>query len=655
MRIAPPQHSLPTRAAPAAPPQPMKAAAKRLAGLFATAEGAEILRLITRIARGAPEGRRVPAPGRSEPDPVRVGIWHSQTIKGERYFVRAASGHESSLWSNVGRIPPKRGRRVLLLGESVARGYFYDPHVTPASVLRVMLRALAPADEIDVVDLARTDLRLAALLDLARSAIVLEPDVMIVFAGNNWHPTSSFSAEEGETLELLLRNGSSPAVVREWVERTLTDHVHAAVQDLGALGRRHGVPVVFVLPEFNLVDWRDEGNATAAENDAAAAAPRAEARAQLESARDAGLFRAQMQTPRCYSVIQRSVRAAAPVHGVALVDLSAVFERVMQGSLPDRTLFLDYCHLTAAGIRHAMAATASVVAPLLGRHSDPETLRRVDVPVATKIDAEAHFLAAVHNANWGQNAEIVRYHCEQAVAIEPAVTRMMTLFLDFHIRRARAILCKSFEGLFELQNMSAVTLLAGANHSEASEAKLLNPVLIDEVVRVASVRQPDLRATTQLLLTREHGVAATGTDLLDPRYALWSYEQLTSYGRRAFYRATAGVSRFKVVCGHDGPVRFLLTARAPEPAAGRPFAVLVNDVMHFTERLTTRWTTHELVVPAGGLRFGFNVVEIRWPVLIDETAAPRPTCAPASGGGTDLAFVHGDIHRFEAFSISGHL
>jgi hypothetical protein len=49
--------------------------------------------------------------------------------------------HEWDWWANLGRIEPKEaGRaRVVLIGESVARGYLYDPQFTPAMALEMML------------------------------------------------------------------------------------------------------------------------------------------------------------------------------------------------------------------------------------------------------------------------------------------------------------------------------------------------------------------------------------------------------------------------------------------------------------------------------------------------------------------------------------
>src|SRR5204862_313740 len=85
---------------------------------------------------------------------------------------------------------------LFLLGESVARGFFYDPIFNPAIALRAMFATAAPGRPIEVVDLARTDQLLAPLQRLVEAAVALEPDVMVVFAGNNWHPAISFDRRD---------------------------------------------------------------------------------------------------------------------------------------------------------------------------------------------------------------------------------------------------------------------------------------------------------------------------------------------------------------------------------------------------------------------------------------------------------------------------
>src|SRR5690348_4884932 len=68
-----------------------------------------------------------------------VGIWRRQEEHGESVFVRDTTIEDDMFWADVERIGPKRGRRIVLLGESVARGAFSDPLFTCKSALDAYL------------------------------------------------------------------------------------------------------------------------------------------------------------------------------------------------------------------------------------------------------------------------------------------------------------------------------------------------------------------------------------------------------------------------------------------------------------------------------------------------------------------------------------
>src|SRR5437867_3252764 len=58
--------------------------------------------------------------------PFRIGIWEREA--NSSYFVRSTSMMEDwNFWAQTGRIEPKHTKaRIVLIGESVARGYLYD-------------------------------------------------------------------------------------------------------------------------------------------------------------------------------------------------------------------------------------------------------------------------------------------------------------------------------------------------------------------------------------------------------------------------------------------------------------------------------------------------------------------------------------------------
>src|SRR5262245_35905316 len=83
---------------------------------------------------------------------ANVEIWVPQPEPDGMAYVRRAKDTQSSLWADVERIEPKgRRKRIVLLGESVARGYFYDPEFNPAMALRSILANAAGIDAIEIV------------------------------------------------------------------------------------------------------------------------------------------------------------------------------------------------------------------------------------------------------------------------------------------------------------------------------------------------------------------------------------------------------------------------------------------------------------------------------------------------------------------------
>ena len=236
--------------------------ADRLAQLFRSDEGERILRLITQLSEtqslAGAATEELPEPA----DPagkIRVGIWESVVDVHGRSFVRVETGERWHFWANVQRIPSKGSRRrIVLVGESVARGMLYDPQFNPALALQGMMNAACGASEVEVIDLARTGISQKPLLSLLNSALHLEPDALIVFAGNNWHPFTHATADECLEMAPVLRGASSWRAMRELGESTLIAKTKEILHSLGKIVRGRRILVVFVLPEFNLADWRTE-------------------------------------------------------------------------------------------------------------------------------------------------------------------------------------------------------------------------------------------------------------------------------------------------------------------------------------------------------------------------------------------------------------
>jgi len=680
----------------------LKETASRLATLFESDE--RVLKLMRQLADAQCNGHSLPpeiaAETRTElaneAGPVRVGTWEATTGANGRSFVRVQMSDPWHLWANVQRIPPKsRRRRILLVGESVARGLLFDPHFNPALALQEILSAACGPSEIEVIDLARTDLTHKLLQKLISSVVVLEPDALIVFASNNWHPLASPTTDDLLDLAAVLREKDSWRGVKEFVESSLTVKAEQTLRSLGDTISQRGIPVVFVVPEFNLADWRtecyspplldnnetaawlrirreaeellngdqwasaevlglqlmqlDEGTTAAGPNVVAEVRRRrgdhAAARTFLEMGRDASVCWPFMISPRCFSVVQEAIRSRAATYGIRVVDLPYEFGRHLGGEVPDRRLFLDYCHLSLEGIRVSMALVAEALLPLLSYPCRPwKKSYEVDLKVSDKVVAEAHFLAAVHNANWGQGIDIVRHHCRSAIESCRGIARMMQIFLDFHIRRVPSGLCRSFDQLCELKSAAAINLL----YNHLVQQKFLNTTLITAVAEALEEFDIPARGCVDDLVIKEHAVKARGLNLLDTIYSTRSFTRSLVDLRPGFYKAMSRSTTFPVVCEESRALSFTITLKAPGAGPAQKVSLSVNGTPIVEIPATNAWTTSTFSAPAEMLHPGFNQIEIQWPMPVWSGKEWRMHVVERleAGRAVEITPIFGLIHSF---------
>lgn len=603
---------------------------------------------------------------------VRVGIWERRGARAGTPFVRVQGAGDWHLWADVQEIRAKGAApRVLLIGESVARGFFYEPFVTPALVLAAMLRRAA-GREIEVIDLARSSLSSGDLLALTASAFALEPDALVVMAGNNWHPMDGLTPAQLREMGAIVRGGDGWRGLKRYLDERARDKARQVLAELRQLHAAHGVPIVVVIPEFNLADWeadsdepplladadlalwlrgRDaaaqaieagrvdeaarhartlvelDGGASAAgfrfQARALAAAGAAIPRALLEGARDAAICSGRRDTPRCYGPIQEVLRqhTATPgrtsiTSGPTAVDLPKRFDEYLDGGLPGRRLFGDYCHFTIEGMRVAMASVAAALLPQLPpppgqsrREPAWRDLLDTDLRVSDQLLAFGHVTAAVHNANWGNRAAIVADHLDRATALHAPIVNLVRLFLDFHIRRVAPGLCGAFEEMARTESPYLAPFFFRSTRVE----KDINFGLIATMTEWLAARAPALADQARQLLVAEHDTAPRGRDLLHRAYTGLAIDQALDADRYAFYRATRRVSSFVFVTGEPGDTRVRLTLRTPAGKGEDDVAVRVNGVLVQRAEASPCWRRVELTIPRAQLAHGLNTLEIVWP------------------------------------------
>ena len=258
-----------------------------------------------------------------------------------------------------------------------------------------------------------------------------------------------------------------------------------------------------------------------------------------------------------------------------------------------------------------MALTAETLLPLLKypTHSSKE-LAQVDLNVSANVNAVAHFLAAVYNANWGQRMEVVRHHLRTALEYDRGIAQMMQLFLDLHIRRVPSSLCRSYDQLCELPNLTAIIAL----YNDSIREKFLNTKLIAEIGNALEAVGIPTRSRTERLILKEHSVKNGTVNLADTLYSTSSYLRFLIDLRPEFYKATARNTTFRLVCDKPEPLNFSLTMKVPNASPNQTISLRLNGSLVGEIAATDRWTTSTCIAPAGLVHPGLNEVEIGWPM-----------------------------------------
>jgi hypothetical protein len=700
------------------PPELLKSFANHLAQLASSDDHSHLLRLLqlTGLFAGGAPACGQPSAGSQTPDAEadRVGIWERKSKDGKSYFARSRErANEWNMWANEGRIEAKGAkRRVVLIGESVARGYLYDPLFTPAKVLEKILKPYFPEAGVEVIDLARLSLLQNELLELAHSALVLEPDAVVIFAGNNWGLGFSAAVNDPDyrrSVSTVAREGGV-AGLKRFAEERLRQEIKQLVKTVASLYQSRGIPLFWIIPEFNLRDWRDpetnapylrdganrewmalwqEARRALQNDDTATAAAAAEKmveldqgvcvaglyllaecsrragdqpaeRHHLERARDALIWDNTGYVPsRSYTIVQETLREEAGKYNNEIVDLPLAFDEYLKGELPDRRLFVDHCHLNSDGIRLAMSMAGARLLPRLAG-ATPHWSALADTRIAPprEVEAEAAFLAAVHNAHWWQSADLVDYFCQRAVDHSPKVAQMITTFSELQTRRPPMLMSRSAEQFSKLgAGLIQFYTIQYSKH-------LLDEVFLNAIERATKKLGVDRKRLEQMQ-QQEHSVARKDNNLLDyyycsaarqPRELMWAFavQGLSPLlGMRSdYYKAYGQTSRFIFVGESDCPVGLQLTCRLPQGGqASGDVAIEVNGTRLGELAVSREWESWQITVGEELVRDGLNEIVIHWPLPEfpgEQTLAVTFDHLVDEGIYPDFYPVFGEIHAFVA-------
>jgi len=625
---------------------------ERLAEALATPDGLRTFRLLQ--AAGVIEKTLTPALSQGERG-KNISIWEQQGEVWVRPDPLPLGDHYATrkvLAKKEAELP----LRIAFFGESVAAGYLYAPHITPAQVLEEQLLAAMGEGSFEVIDLARTNETLPSLAATVRASLQIQPDMLVLFVGNNWNlletpEVSPYapSVPARQRYAQALREGIAGPI--RLAEEELRRVAEGTFELIALIARTVKIPVIVVVPEVNLADWETRQPVLRLPGDGVArwhalyreavelTDPEALLRtaqamqaldhgtcpttwrllgmarsvigdregerqaylAEVDSARYATL--GFLSAPQATTQARELLRELSSRHGFTLVDLRGILN-------PDRRHFLDYCHLTLQGIRVAMAAVAAEALRLSGmtESEEDEDWRKLlewlpRLSLSPEAEATALLGAAVHSAHrllttHRPKQQILEGWCEEALDLSPEIEKAMRDLLEARTAPVPAVLTAA-----QQRNLSSPVrlLLQHGWRWDHLDADLL-------LAMTAAVARSGYGPPLQLPTTPK----GDDLELWDPLERFYpEVMDLEDLPRRGTYRSPWPVSSFCLVADGTRNVELELTARVPE-GQGEVEAE-VNGVRVGVFPVGERWTKGTLRVPAVALRAGLNRLTLRWP------------------------------------------
>ncbi len=599
-----------------------------------------------------------------------IGIWVENIVNGKKVFQRdTKKTKEWSSWANTTEISPKSyKKRVVLLGESVARGYFYAPKYSVASELESVLTQSKAFNGIEVIDLSKNSINIEELSEVVQSSNKLEPDVMLLFAGNNWiHKLyHQITPEDYKEMAIIYEKELFSGVkvfLEQKFEKIVTEFLDTIIQT----SKANKIPMVLVIPGFNLLDWKSDeeekilpiipnGNIKSwleAKEKAEKSISQqdyeelefqskkmieidpsnpmgfellaesylkngkiSEAIDCLDESKDTIIFgRGINPKPRCFKIIRDTILKRASKEDIPVVDLFSLFKDVYPEKVSDKELYLDYCHLSAEGIKTGAKYMAKAIIETMNNEkvdvsSIPESIVKPD----NFTKAIAHFSAAIHNAHYSQPKYVLKYHCQKAISFDPGIKDVMLQYIDFSSRKTSSILCSSFEEI--LKDGAMQQYEGGMALMHPRYKKMMDIDLIDSIVEALKSIGYDYEREVTRLRISEHGVTDKPINLLESFYRLKGYNSYNNPVEKAFLEIRNEEKTFNFITDAKDDLQIEIVYKNSNHITNGDLNIYLNTKEQKIDKLevTHDWNKVIIKIPKKLLNIGVNTLIMEWPI-----------------------------------------
>ncbi|MBS9442042.1 SGNH/GDSL hydrolase family protein [Photorhabdus heterorhabditis] len=613
-----------------------------------------------------------------------IGTWHPEKINGEITFVRRDQS-DSIFWETSRQQltvnKAKDVKRICFIGESVALGMLLSPHTTPAKTLAHLLNRHTDS-EWEVIDLAKSCMNAGGLLETCKASLQLQPDYVIILAGNNWFSDVLFEhnppLERRRNYANVLANSGPNGIPIEYKEK-LEKNAEILINRIDAISKESGTEFIFALPASNYADWErktplhwlgngktaewyelyryasqavmsgqyvealewglsmidiDGGNAATSNrivanslialNRAEEAKPYLDAECSYASMYD--LVTPFPHTPSFVKerIIQQSV-------GIKIIDLEYYFTKYLGTSVLDDSLFIDYCHMTPEGFKVAMSSIAEW---LINRGKDkPDVNWEVMIREAIELGASSYDLAvsyfytALYNSHINrpidevaERGRVVKLF-DKAVQYSSEILDVMELYVKARSceKGAGFGLSRAGQKLLELVNSPHDFYVAQV--SPGTDAQTINAIC--EILNKYGRHGYMLKEYYQKSYIDQ---LKYGVDLTEPQYI----ERATAVikvsldpevnTRRSipYFKSWWPTSSFTLITSGNRDLNMAITSRVKKYIEESKVRILINGELLEEIKPSSEWSHRQLRIPGYLTKPGFNKVTLEWPKLAQD-------------------------------------
>lgn len=582
---------------------------------------------------------------------THVGIWTRDINFPLDGFIRDKKYRSDFLlWARNVKIPPHKNHfRIVLIGESVARGFLYDPYLTPAMILEKSLNVKIGKCDFEVIDLARTAIGIDQLIDLCGQSVLLEPDMIIVFAGNNWIRRPD-ELGESEISQILMNPENTVQHMAQVREKQIEIDVNQLMSELSDISKSKNIPIIFMVPGVNLVDWShnlgseyfplqtenalevyqlknkiDEvlnlhKYAQARElieqlisyepNCAVGYELKARLRLieknyddaviQFRMAHDTDIYMP-ASVPGCTTFCQNLIKAKARELSFLIIDIPERFKESFPGDYAGNYLYVDYCHLSYIGMHYAMNYAADEILTHLKYEnfsSEP-----VFIELSKQIISKVHFFAAIHCSHWGnQSYDLLYYHCKKAIEASKDISYYMEKYIKLVTTDVPWCLNKDYFDILEygLTNQYSASLIQNDKFNK------IDLYLVNAMRDVMYLKGIDIRDEINKLRLDEFGLQKNEfIDLMQPQFTNDSYIKYEMFRKlgyhksveTAFIRLINCATTYNFITATDNDLEFYIQIRASSGLGEAYAKIVINDRLITSFELVPQWKQHSFIIP----------------------------------------------------------